>query len=210
MAVNLLGLGDCHWQAGRRTEARDVYERCAAIANRIGHLWLEAFSERGLGHLALEDGDPEGAEVRFHRALALFGSGGFPRGEGQALRSLAEAHEAQGDGEVALRFARDAVAKYASIDDPWSLAWGRLAFGRIAGANGLLDEAATALRQCVETFRHLNDMRTTARGLHPLGSVLDAKGLTAEARACWEEALEILEPLDDPEAGDLRRLLGLD
>lgn len=207
VAANLLGLGDCHWQAGRRVEAQDVYVRCAATANRIGHLWLEAFAERGLGHLALEDGDPEGAKVRFDRALELFGSGGFPRGEGQALRSLAEAHEAQGDGEGALRFARDAIAKYASIDDPWSLAWGRLAFGRIAGANSLLDEAETALRQSVETFRNLDDKRSTARGLHPLGLVLEANGLAVEARECWEEAFAILEPLEDSLVPELRRLL---
>jgi tetratricopeptide (TPR) repeat protein len=210
IAANVYSLGDAHWRAGRRAEARDAYERSATLAHGIQHLWLEAFSQRGLGHLVLEDGDAAAARSRFEAALELFRLGGFPRGEGQALRSLAEAHDADGDTDTALAFAREAVAKYASIDDPWSLAWGRLAFGRIAGGAGLPEQAETALRECIETFRQFNDMRSAAMGLHQLGAVLKSEGRDPEARECWEEAFEILEPLDDPSVAELRRLLGVE
>lgn len=210
LASNLLCLGDAHWRAGRRIEARDAYERCAALAHRIGHRWIEAFAQRGLGHLALEEDRAEAAGRRFETALELFRSGGIARGEGMVLRSLAETAHAQGRLERALESARRAVATFEAIDDAWSTAWGRLELGRLCGEAGLGDEAETVLRQCVATFRDFNDLRNAAAGLHRLGVVLDAAGRGDEARECWEEAFEILEPMGDAAVEDLRSRLGAD
>jgi tetratricopeptide (TPR) repeat protein len=210
IAANLLGLGDAHWRAGGRDRARDAYDRCATIAKDIGHQWLAGFAQRGLGHLALEDGDADHARTRFETALGLFRSAGLRRGEAMSLRSLAEAHQAEGHVERALEYARAAVTVFDAIDDVWSRAWGRLALGRICGDADLFDEAETALRECIETFRDFNDMRSAAMGLFGLGVVFDTRGMAVEARECWEEAFAILEPLDDPSVGDLRRRLDLE
>ena len=208
IASNLLGLGDAHWRTGSRSEAREAYERCASIAHGIAHAWLEGFAQRGLGHLALEAGEIDRARARFDSALELFRAAGLRRGEAMSLRSLAEAHRAGGSIERAVEVAREAVAVFDATGDDWSRAWGRLALGRILHEAERLDEAEEVLRQCIATFRDFHDMRSAAMGLHGLGDVLEARGAAAAARECWQEALEILEPLDDPSAGELRSRLG--
>ncbi|HJN75734.1 MAG TPA: tetratricopeptide repeat protein [Myxococcota bacterium] len=94
----LYGLGWTYHLVGQRDRAREYFKRCVRLApdDFRGH--------RGLGAIALSDGNPMLARTHLDDALEK------APGEPRVLNSLGLAHLAEGDEEAALRRFEEALA----------------------------------------------------------------------------------------------------
>ncbi|MEU8651038.1 tetratricopeptide repeat protein [Streptomyces sp. NPDC048737] len=203
-ASNLLCLGDVSWRSGVYGVAAENYRRAAGLSRDIDDPWLLGFSLRGLGLVALEQGDA-GARAHFEAALAVFREHGVRRGEGMSLLSLAACARARGNHAEAAALCRQALGIFRSIDDRWSEAWGALPLADSLGELGELHEAEECLGRALGTFREFTDRRSEASTLRSLGDVSLAGGEPHAARDLWRQAAALYEELGDALSDVLRR-----
>lgn len=162
----------------------------------------------GLGAIAFERGDMQGAEQRFGEALLLSRRGGYHAGEAAALVNLGAAANVRGRFAVAIHHFRR----------------GRNAHRRAGSVSG----EARALNNLGMAFADLGRFRGAARsyrlaralalaagdrllvGIVALnaGEVLLTSGDFAGARASCDEAVEILSDTDPLAAAEAQRLYG--
>ncbi|MEW2610124.1 tetratricopeptide repeat protein [Streptomyces sp. NPDC047880] len=203
-ASNLLSLGDVHWRSGAYDVSVDNYQRAAELSQEIDDPWMLGFSLRGLGLVALEQGDP-GAESHFEAALAVFREHGVRRGEGMSLLSLAECARGRDEYAEAAALCRQATGIFHAIGDRWSEAWGALPLADSLGELGEFSEAEDHLGRALTIFREFTDRRSEASTLSRLGDVTSARGEPDAARRFWTQAAALYEELGDGLADVLRR-----
>nr|WP_233221789.1 tetratricopeptide repeat protein [Streptomyces carminius] len=206
-AVCHLVLGDATWRVGRLEEAFEQYRNASRVASGIPDSWIEGFARRGMGLLEEERERYEAALPHFETALRVFRSGGHRRGEGMSLLSMAKCVRVLGDPTEAVEHGHRFLEIFQELDDPWTLAWGRLAH-----ASGLMDtgrenDARTCLDQALEAFREFGDHRSEAMALTTYGEVCQRFGKHGEACSHWAAAADLYQALGDPQHEQLRARL---
>ncbi|MEU6539428.1 tetratricopeptide repeat protein [Streptomyces sp. NPDC047000] len=204
-AASLLVLGDASWRIGRLDDAFAQYESAALIGNSLKIPWIEGFARRGMGLLRAEGGDAETALTYFTEALNIFQEVDHRRGAGMSLLSLAKSHQALNDEAAAMECGARALRVFETIEDPWTLAWGRLTQASILTAASLDDQALELLRQALATFRESGDRRSEAMALTEMAEISYRHSNTAAASTHWLEAAEALEAIGDPQSDELRQ-----
>ncbi|MGW1888962.1 ATP-binding protein [Streptomyces sp. NPDC002004] len=203
-ASNLLCLGDVSWRSKSYDDAAGNYRRAIELSRNIDDAWLLGFSLRGLGLVAVEQGDPA-AEGHFESALAVFRTHGIRRGEGMSMLSLAECERARNDHAESASHCRQALDIFREIGDRWSEAWGSLPLAVSPMALGDAHAAEDYLVRAIGIFHEFTDRRSEALALTQLGESFLVRHESASARDCWEKAVIIYDDLGDPLADQLRR-----
>ncbi|BCL16050.1 tetratricopeptide repeat protein [Micromonospora sagamiensis] len=206
-AANLRCLGDAYWRMEQRETALDCYRQGLDASRDVGDHWVEGFCLRGLGLIHEEVGQVDEAVERYGQAREVFRQHGITRGEGMSLLSLGNCHRARGHLDTAIAHYQEAVAVLASIDDQWSVAWASYPLGLAHQQAGRLDEARNHHEYALALFRRFDDRRSEGLTLAALGDTSHAAGRHDDAQRCWEQALQILDPLGDPRADTVRRLV---
>lgn len=202
-ASNLLCLGDVGWRSGAYDTAAEHYRHAVEISQDIDDAWLLGFSLRGLGLVAIEQGD-SGAQEHFEAALTVFRTHGISRGEGMSLLSLAECARSRSAFPEAVALCQQAVEIFQSIDDRWSEAWAALPLAASMSELGDFQDAEDHLVRALETFREFTDRRSEASALTRLGDVCAARREPAAARDFWTQAAVMYEELGDAVSEELR------
>ncbi|MGW4145046.1 ATP-binding protein [Streptomyces albogriseolus] len=205
-AFHLMCLGDVHWRSGAYEVAVENYRAAVELSRGIDDLWTLGFSLRGLGLVALEQGDPDAeAQTHFEAALSVFREHGDRRGEGMSLLSLAECARGREEHAEAAVFCRRALGIFREIGDRWSEAWGALPLADSLSELGELPDAEDHLARALAVFREFTDRRSEASVLRRLGDVSSARGEPHAARRFWTQAAVLYEELGDESADVLRR-----
>ncbi|MFI7517851.1 ATP-binding protein [Micromonospora echinofusca] len=206
-AANLRCLGDAYWRMEKRELALDCYRQGVNASRDVNDHWVEGFSLRGQGLIHEELGQIEEALNLYGQAREVFRHYGITRGEGMSLLSLGNCHRARGQLDTAIAHYQEAVAILDGINDQWSVAWASYPLGLAYQQNGQHDEALKQHQLALKLFRRFDDRRCEGLTLAALGDTFDATGQHDDARRCWQQALQILDPLGDPHAGAVRRLI---
>ena len=154
-------LGETARVDGSRAEARTRFEAALALATDLDDKHLLAETERLIGLVDLESGDPKVAYERCVRALEIAESAGIRVDVGRALLALGEVHAATlfddtGHGEKAAEdyFSRG-VALFREIGNEAELATGLERFGRYRIERGAVDDGKLLLTEAESICRRL-------------------------------------------------------
>ncbi|MFY1673439.1 ATP-binding protein [Plantactinospora sp. WMMB334] len=206
-AANLRCLGDAYWRMKQRGTALDYYRRGVNAARDVNDHWVEGFSLRGQGLIHEELGQIDEAVNLYGQAREVFRHYGITRGEGMSLLSLGNCHRVRGHLDTAIAHYQQAVAILGRINDQWSVAWASYPLGLAYQQTGQHDEALKQHQLALKLFRTFDDRRCEGLTLAALGDTYHATSQHDVARRYWLEALRILDPLGDPHASAVRRLL---
>lgn len=206
-AANLRCLGDAYWRTEQREAALDCYRQGVDASRDVNDHWVEGFCLRGLGLIHEELGRIEEALNLYSQAREVFRRHGLTRGEGMSLLSLGNCHRARGHLDTAIDHYRQAVTILDGINDQWSVAWASYPLGLAYQQTGQLDEALEQHERALELFRRFDDRRCEGLTLAALGDTFHATDQRDDAQRCWQQALQILDPLGDPHAEAVRRLV---
>jgi hypothetical protein len=131
-----------------------------ALSRAIKNEWLEAWMLRGLGAVQLNRGAPDQAERAFRRVISLYAGRDATWRQNLQVETcalLAQSRLCQGDPEEADWLARRAAKADASIgynEERRQLV--RLIQGRVAAANGQLEEAQGLLESVLDKASELH------------------------------------------------------
>lgn len=206
-AAGLLILGDARARIDRLDEAAEHYQEAATLARAIPVPWIEGFAERGIGLLHESRNAPDAALPHFEAAFRIFRDVGHRRGEGMSLLSIAATHRARHDPGRATDHGTRALRILADLDDPWTLAWGRLEQARNLAESGRESEAEAELRTALAVFRDHGDRHSEALALTVLGDVCRRTGRVEEAREHRAAAAGFLDGTGGAESAELRARL---
>jgi tetratricopeptide (TPR) repeat protein len=206
-AANLRCLGDVYWRMEQRETALDCYRQGVDASRDVNDHWVEGFCLRGQGLIHEDLGQIEEAFKLYGQAREVFRHHGITRGEGMSLLSLGNCDRARGHLDTAIGHYQEAVAILDGINDQWSVAWASYPLGLAYRQIGQHDEALEQHQLALELFRRFDDRRCEGLTLAALGDTYRAIGQHDDARHCWQQALQILDPLGDPHADAVRRLV---
>jgi tetratricopeptide (TPR) repeat protein len=212
-----------------QVDASDAsWEQALAIVRRLGDDRAVAILLHRFSNTAMKRGDPR--RVRELAEESLEGhrrAGHFPKGEAQAMTSLAWVAQQEGDFEGALELLHEARAKAAEAGFRWWEAGTLANIGAVSLQLGKLDDAGASMREALSISNGMRDRRgvvyelrllmenAAAGGDARLAAILAGAIEAEEGRApvgrwvhSWaREPVEV--PLDD-EALDEGRRLSLD
>ncbi|MEU5874166.1 hypothetical protein AB0A73_21750 [Glycomyces sp. NPDC047369] len=192
---HLLSLADALWRLGEPGAAAAAYRRALASAVGAADWWGAGFAHRGIALLALEDGGTDGSESHLDGAAECFRRCGDARGTAMVVRSRAALHLARGEAGPARAFAEQALAEFTVLEDPWTLAWGRLEYGRILHATGEGAAAIAPLAAAAAVFDRFLDESSRSRAFGLLADVAAASGDVIAAKRYRRAAESTQVPL---------------
>jgi tetratricopeptide (TPR) repeat protein len=118
-------------------------------------------------------------------SLAGHRKAGFPKGEAQALTSLAEVEEAEGNPERALELLDEARRLSEEVGFRWWQAGALARMGRTLIAMGRLDEAGQRTRGALAISSSMHDRPGTIYELRLLGEISGRSGDHRRAGTLW-------------------------
>ena len=157
-AIATANLGNLFASLGRYAEAREHHERGRALFREIGYRVGEVIATGNLGDVVFGLGRPAEARKHHERARALSREIGYRQGEGDALVGLAAAED---DVDTALRLHEEALALRREMGEKVNVAESLVALGRLMGARGETERAATLLDEALALARETTNPGAT-------------------------------------------------
>jgi predicted ATPase/class 3 adenylate cyclase len=155
------------------------WERALDLVRPLGDDRAVAVLLHRLSHTSLIRGDIErGRELSEASLEGHRRAGPFPKGETQALTSLAWAAHLEGDPEHALELLAEARAQAALAGFRWWEAGTLANSGAIALGVGRLDDAASSVREALSLSHPMHDRRAVVYELRLLAEIEAARGDT--------------------------------
>jgi tetratricopeptide (TPR) repeat protein len=173
---------------GRHDEAEQLWEDALAIARRLGDTKHVAVLLHRLSHIAIAQRDFARVRALAEESLAGHREVRFPRGEAQALSSLAVAARAEGDLEGALELLHESRRIADEIGFRWWLSGTLANIGDVSLALGRLDDARTSARQALRHSAAMSDRRAVVYELSLLALISAEAGDSELAGRLWGAA----------------------
>jgi tetratricopeptide (TPR) repeat protein len=204
---NLGALGNAYAALGQTQHAQEFYEQALTIAREIGDLLGERQALGNLGKVFADLGETRRAIECLEQALTISRRIGDRRGEGQDLGTLGNAYAALGETQRAQEFYEHQTMIAREIGDRRgeSLALGNL--GTAYASAGEVSRAVEFYQQALELARAVGDRRYEGATLFNLSLTYEQVGDREAAINHSRTALEILERIEHPGAGRVRKQL---
>jgi len=167
----------------------DDYEGAGSDLNNAAFAHVQkALAHRGAGDAASCEAEARDALRLLDRGLALARQHGYERLQAFCLQTMAEAHQALGEPEVALGLTSEFLDLAHRAGDKWTEAYGQACVGEIRFQMKDTAEGIALLRQALEAFDALGSRDEAARVLRILSQAHEASGNLSEALACLRRA----------------------
>jgi DNA-binding SARP family transcriptional activator len=195
---------------GHPADAERCFTEALEIWRRTGDRMAETVALNGMAVNLYTQGRLEEAVDCQRATLTVLADLGEQRSSsaGTALNNIAEMLGRLNRHDEALACAKQAVAIYQEIGDPFAVSITETTLAQTCLALGRHEDA---LRHCQRalTARHdtVGESASRADALCCMASALAALGRPAEARDAWQAALPILDRLSDPRATTVRNEL---
>lgn len=200
--------GDAFWDRRQFGEALDRYSKSIEVSRNAGDRWTEGFALRGCGLTHQELGNYQEAARYSSAAFPIFVEIGELRGQGMTLLSLGNAYRGLRDLEAAAERYHRAIEVFTQLGNEWSVGLASYHAGLACALGADHHAALESFFRALDTFRRSGDRRHEAWVLRDMSTSVEVVGSPEAARESRERALQILTELEDPEANDLRTLLG--
>ena len=187
------GLGWTYYLLGKYPEALSQFQQVLAIVVEKDSLDA-APSYEFLGKVNIAMGDPAAALNHLRSALAIYTSAGNPKESAQVLGLMGQAHEQQGQMEMARQNYQRALQMFTKVSD-------RLNEGAVYYALGRLEMKSRNYDPAENYLRHSIDATETVRRVSSSSDLTAAFSATVQER--YEQYIECLMIKDhaDPTRG---------
>jgi DNA-binding SARP family transcriptional activator len=192
---------------GRFDEAHRQLRRVLKLTSNAGDEVGEAHGFRTLAWVAEQQGLRAEALRYAERALQLFQSAEHVVGQAAALNDVGWQHAQLGDYGQALVHSEKALEILDACGNRHGQAATWESLGYAHHRLGEVDQAIGCYLHALDLYRELGVRYHEAETLTHLGDAYEISGDPAGARDCWRTAAAILDELDHPEAGKVRRRL---
>jgi predicted ATPase/DNA-binding CsgD family transcriptional regulator len=149
LAKVLHSAGDVEQWQGHQEQAQEHFERALAIFQDLDDRRGVAAMLRGLGSVAIDRGDLDGADALLGEVLALAPESGAAWEAASAANLLAVIAYARGDFTTAIRFGEEALVAWQDLGDTGHVAIALANLARAALAAGDLTRAAALTREAL-------------------------------------------------------------
>ncbi|SCG64991.1 DNA-binding transcriptional activator of the SARP family [Micromonospora echinaurantiaca] len=204
----LASLATALCESRRYAEAIELYQESLRLHEASGDRDWRATSLNSLAVAHAEAGRPDEALATFALARAEHRLRGNRRGEGVALQNMAQCHVLLGQPGEAIARHEEALTAMRDAGDRYAEAICIANLGEAHAELGDHDRAILRFREAVRLHRSTGNEHGRARTLLALGRSLGELGDADRARSCWRRALAVFDELGDPEADEIRALLG--
>jgi predicted ATPase/class 3 adenylate cyclase/Tfp pilus assembly protein PilF len=199
-----------HAAEGRLDDALDDLTRALALARELADRSLQCMALNGLGSLAVNRADLEGARGHYEAALAEARELGDRRLEGGVLGNLGNLLHDQGRLDDARRHYDLALALAREVGDRRWEGNERCNLGLLHHDQGRSAQARTEFETALTMAREIGHVRLEGTVLCNLGLVLEAQGELDAARSHYDKAVTVAHAVGDPRLeGQFRGYLGL-
>jgi DNA-binding SARP family transcriptional activator len=181
---------------GNFGEARTLLALCGAILEDLGLKVTAASLSETAAIIEMLAGDPASAERILRSGYAQLEQMGETSNSADLAAMLANALQAQGQSDEALRYSEISRGIAAEDDLSPQVQW-RVARARAFAASGRTEEAEALARQAVTLAAQSDFLVLRADALLVLGEVLAAAGRRADATAAVDEALLLYAQKED-------------
>jgi predicted ATPase/DNA-binding SARP family transcriptional activator len=187
-----------------------LYEQSLALCREIDDRWGEAFSLRGLGALAIRQGESERAAELLNESRKLFEELRERWGTALVNFNLGWLANDRDRHDEKLNLWNETLAGFRDVGDRWGMAVTLGALGFSARFEGDYKRAAAMSKESLHLFKELGDKAGMAESLARLASVAYRRSDYKQATAIYEESLALREELGDRlGALNTKGLLGL-
>jgi predicted ATPase/class 3 adenylate cyclase len=159
-AAARIAIGRLAWAADRYGESRRFYAEAQQLYEAAGDERGTVLADMLTGFLDRGDGDIEGAERRFQRALARARQIKLAYVEAGSLSGLGSIAMDRGDLEAARRLKEESLAIYQRLGDRWIIGLILGGLTRVAIAQGDFSRAQSALAKWAQITRELGNRWT--------------------------------------------------
>ena len=187
----LLVLGDVAYDAGRKVEAGELYERGLALARHAGDRAVEGMAQSALASLALDQGRHEEAQGRYEAALDIHRQLADRRQEGIVLDKLGVLLAIRGDLTQARSLHEQALAIHRKLGNRREEGRALRNVAAVLTEQGHHDEALRLRVEVVAIHRETGNRLLEAQAIRNLGLGYHATSRLDEARSCYEQSLAI-------------------
>jgi diguanylate cyclase (GGDEF)-like protein len=156
---------------GDSLQAQDIFTRSLATQRAAGMRREQAVTQHNLGRVAENLRQWDRARAAFNESLSFSRELGYVRGEGYALRGLANVEIALGHPDAALKTLEDATRAQQRSPDARLGALIALARGEAMHSLGSVRDARTELTAALETFRKAESQGDLATAYDQLASI---------------------------------------
>jgi tetratricopeptide (TPR) repeat protein len=162
---------------GQLDAADASWERALELVRPLGDDRAVAALLHRLSNTSIRRGDVDRARNLAQESLEGHRrAGGFPKGETQALTTLAWVAKQEGDFDHALELLREARAKAAAAGFRWWEAGTLANIGAVSFEMGRLDEAAASTREALSISHSMHDRNGVVYELRLLAEIEAARG----------------------------------
>ncbi len=196
--------------------ARQLHQRAAAAAGRLGNRLGRADALTNLGTLEWQTGNYDEASDLLRQALVLYRETGYALGAADALRNLGIVQWQTGNYDRTADLFRQALTLYQEAGYPLGEANTLAGLGGVRRDNGDYEQATHLLEQALDLYRDIGFPLGEANTLASLGGVRRDNGDYEQATHLLEQALALFQeagyPLGEANAlgflGSVRREIG--
>jgi ATP/maltotriose-dependent transcriptional regulator MalT len=194
-------LGYDYLRAGRYDEARDMFQQCAALLDKLGEASLSGFGvdpQIGIALLDTVAGNYKAALESFAQACRRCDEQGNDQDGATAYYGMANAYAAQGDYDRAYACAGRAYALTEQTGNRWMMAYVLLLMGDVERHLNRLVQARQYYQSSADIKQEMSDPEGVALALQRLGRVACMKENYDEAGDLFSKSLSYYQDINDP------------
>ncbi|HET9494686.1 MAG TPA: tetratricopeptide repeat protein [Chloroflexia bacterium] len=178
LALEDAGASDYHVGYGRH---RALLEEAIQLARETGGMWVLALQLRGLGLIALRQGEYAEARSLFQESLALHWEMGTKHEAAATVADLGQLAQLEGDLEAAAELYEKSLGLFRECADKHGMVNTMAAVGGVALRLGDTSRAVDVLTTALEMVRDLGSLRYSLVALGALGWLMACLGQPARA-----------------------------
>jgi tetratricopeptide (TPR) repeat protein len=208
LAFALQSRGELLRDQRRWKEARQHFDKCLELFEKLGDRHGEASIVRSIGSLHRDQGDWQGALLWYERGLVILNELGDRRGRAFIVHDVAAAHRNDGFWQIAIDGFRDCLQTFQELQERRGEASTWRGIGVAYRNLGRWPEAMECFDKALPIFEALGDRRGRARSLANRADVYQEQGKWSKGIADLETCRSLYQLLRDERliADTLRRM----